>query len=276
MRVPFTKMHGNGNDFVLLDDRDGSLPLDAPRLRALADRRLGVGCDQVLVARAPGDGAAPVAMAVYNADGGPARQCGNGLRCFAVYAHEAGMVRGERFAIATPSGVSQAQLLPHGRVRAGMGVPGLDPEQVPMLAAARAPVYRLALDGEVVEAGAVSMGNPHAVLLVDDVDRVPVARLGPAVQALAQFPQGVNVGFMQVLDRGRIRLRVFERGAGETLACGSGACAAVVSGAVRGLLDREVVVSLPGGDLDVAWQGEGHEVVMEGPTAMVFRGEVEL
>jgi diaminopimelate epimerase len=276
MRVPFTKMHGNGNDFVLLDDRDGALALSPDRLRRLADRHRGVGCDQILVARASAHPGARLAMAIYNADGSSAGQCGNGLRCFAVYAHRRGMVRGMAFPVSTPGGVVRVELLDAAQVRAAMGLPRLDPAQVPLAAAERAPCYTLRLPGETLEVGAVSLGNPHAVLLVDDVESAAVARLGPAVQALGDFPEGVNVGFMQVLARDRLRLRVFERGVGETLACGSGACAAVVCGRVQGLLDERVNVSLPGGELTVEWPGEGHEVVMTGPTALAFEGEIAL
>jgi diaminopimelate epimerase len=184
------------------------------------------------------------------------------------------MVESDRFMVETPGGLMSVYLLDGGRVRASLGEPRLEPEQIPLRAQRRAPSYRLALDGEAVDVGAVSMGNPHAVLRVADVAAAPVARLGPAIQALADFPQGVNVGFMQVLAPDHVRLRVFERGVGETLACGSGACAAVVVGRVQKDLGARVRVSLPGGDLDIEWQGEGYEVVMEGPTATVFEGEV--
>lgn len=274
MSLHFTKMHGNGNDFVLLDDRAGDLALTPERLRQLADRRLGVGCDQVLVAAAARDAQAAIAMRIFNADGSAAQQCGNGLRCFAVHVHERGMVEGERFAVETSGGLMSVTLLGAGRVRASMGRPELEPVAIPLRAAHRALRYRLLLPGEEVEVGAVSIGNPHAVLRVADVHSAPVARLGPAIQALADFPQGVNVGFMQVLAPDHIRLRVFERGVGETLACGSGACAAVVIGRLQADLGPSVRVSLPGGDLDIEWAGEGHEVVMEGPTATVFEGEV--
>jgi len=276
MRVPFTKMHGNGNDFVLLDDRAATLGLTAGHVRRLADRHRGVGCDQVLVAAAPVDGRAPVTMRIYNADGSAAGQCGNGLRCFAVYAHRRGMVRGREFDVATPGGVARLALLGAGQVRAVLGVPGLEPEEIPMQAASRAARYPLQVAGERLQVGAVSLGNPHAVLTVADVDAAPVTRLGPAVQALAVFPQGVNVGFMQVLTPEHVRLRVFERGVGETLACGSGACAAAVCGRVQELLGERVRVSLPGGEVMIEWPGEGHAVVMTGPTAWAYEGEMTL
>jgi len=273
MLIPITKMHGNGNDFVLLDNRDGSLELTAERVRALADRRFGVGCDQLLVAQSPRNETAPVAMGIFNTDGSSAEQCGNGLRCFAVYARDRGMAHGSEFPVETPCGLVTVQLMDGGRVRACMGVPRLEPARIPLQAPARAATYELIVNGEMLRVGAVSMGNPHAVLLVEDVDAAPVTRLGPAVQAMSAFPEGVNVGFMQVLNRNGVRLRVFERGVGETLACGSGACAAVVTGRIQGLLDEWVDVSLPGGDLRIGWAGEGREVSMEGPTALVFTGE---
>jgi diaminopimelate epimerase len=276
MRVRFTKMHGNGNDFVLLDNRAGSLQLTTERLRLLADRHLGVGCDQILVAERPANGAARVAMRVFNADGGAAGQCGNGLRCFAVYARDTGMVTGERFPIETPGGLVDAELLGGGRVRAALGVPRLEPREVPIRARARALRYPLRAAGQDLEVAAVSVGNPHAVLAVEDVDTAPVATLGPAIQALELFPEGVNVGFMQRVSADRVRLRVYERGVGETLACGSGACAAVVAGRVQGTLGDGVTVALRGGDVEVEWPGEGHAVVMSGPTAMAFYGETEL
>lgn len=280
MLTRFMKMHGNGNDFVLLDNRDGSLPLDSRRVRALADRRFGIGCDQVLVAERPQSAHAPVAMRVFNADGGEAGQCGNGLRCFARFVRHLGVVTADDMAVETAGGVVRATLLGDDRVRASVGVPRFEPEDIPMAVSRRAPLYDLDL-GEAAEGGpvrvsALSVGNPHAVLQVADEAAAPVSRIGPAIQALSVFPEGVNVGFMAVVDRRRIRLRVFERGVGETLACGSGACAAVVAGRLLGLLDEQVTVTLPGGELTVDWRGEGEEVVMEGPTAVAFTGEVEL
>ncbi len=276
MPTAFVKMHGNGNDFVLLDNREGTLRLDPQRVRRLADRRLGIGCDQVLVAERPRNGRAVASMRIFNADGSSAGQCGNGLRCFARYVRGLGVAAGDVMAIETPGGVVEARLLTGGRVRAAMGAPRLEPSEIPLAAPRRAPTYALQVDGGTVEAGAVSMGNPHAVLTVPDVDTAPVTRLGPAIQALVVFPEGVNVGFMQVLARDHVRLRVFERGVGETLACGSGACAAAVCGRLRGLLDARVRVTLPGGDVHIEWDGAGHDVWMEGPTAHAFSGETEL
>jgi diaminopimelate epimerase len=277
MFIPFTKMHGIGNDFVMLDNRAGELNLSPQVIQQLADRRFGVGCDQVLVAAAPESAGADVTMQIFNADGSRAGQCGNGLRCFAIYMRDKGAITRDDTHIDTPGGVVHAQILDANYVRASMGEPPqLEPAQIPLVGHTRAIDYPIDVDGERLSMGAVSMGNPHAVLTVVDVDRAPVERLGPAIQALADFPQGVNVGFMQVLARDHVRLRVFERGVGETLACGSGACAAVVVGQLQGMLDSRVRVGLRGGELDIEWGGPGHPVIMTGPTALVFESKVEL
>jgi diaminopimelate epimerase len=277
MLIPFTKMHGIGNDFVLIDNRAGDLELSPDTIRALADRRFGVGCDQVLVATGACSPDADVAMQIFNTDGSSAGQCGNGLRCFAIFMRDAGATKRGEAQIDTPGGVVRAQILESGAVRATMGEPPrLEPGQVPLLGYRQAAEYTVQVDGAEVVLGAVSMGNPHAVLTVANVQSAPVSTLGPAIQALEAFPDGVNVGFMQIISRDQIRLRVFERGVGETLACGSGACAAVVVGQVQGKLDSRVQVNLPGGALGIEWQGPGHPVIMSGPTAFVFKAEVEL
>ena len=277
MKIPFTKMHGIGNDFVLIDNRAGTLTLSADIVRALADRRFGIGCDQVLVAAKAQDPAADVAMHIFNTDGSNAGQCGNGLRCFAVFMRDAGAISRGEARIETPGGLVHATILESGAVRASMGEPPkLDPAQVPMIGFEQASGYSLNVAGAQRTIGAVSMGNPHAVLCVEDVQAAPVSALGPAIQALDVFPDGVNVGFMQIVARDQVRLRVFERGVGETLACGSGACAAAVVGQVQGLLDQRLQVHLPGGTLDIEWNGPGQPVIMSGPTAFVFRSEVEL
>lgn len=277
MLIQFTKMHGIGNDFVLIDNRSGDLTLSPDVVRRLADRRFGIGCDQVLVAAQPRTAAADVAMQIYNTDGSIAGQCGNGLRCFSVFMRDAGAItRGEAH-IETAGGVVRTQIMESGIVRATMGdPPELEPARVPMLGYVQAPEYTLQVDGAPVALGAVSMGNPHAVVSVGNVESAPVATLGPAIQASSVFPEGVNVGFMQVLSPEQIRLRVFERGVGETLACGSGACAAVVVGQIQGTLGQRVRVHLPGGALDIEWQGPGCPVIMSGPTAFVFKSEVEV
>jgi diaminopimelate epimerase len=275
MLLKFTKMHGLGNDFVLLDGLRAPIELDAGQVRFLADRHFGIGCDQVLViepARRGGD----VRYRIYNADGGEVEHCGNGVRCVARYLREEGLTAKDEVAIETKNGEARVRVEAGGLVRVNMGPPRFDPDCIPMRAAARADRYEVDVAGGRVAVGAVSMGNPHAIIEVDDVDSAPVATLGPFIERHAMFPEGVNVGFMQVSGRDRIRLRVFERGAGETLACGTGACAAVVIGRCRGQLDEQVEVQLPGGMLSIAWAGEGSPVWMTGPATRVFEGQIEL
>jgi len=276
MRLEFVKMHGLGNDFVVIEDRTGRLALARERVRALADRRRGVGCDQVLVVRA-GAGAADFALAIYNQDGSEAAQCGNGVRCVAALLQRRGLARDGAVTLATRGGPVHCRVERPGWVRADMGVPRLAPQDVPFVASAPAPSYPLSLGHRSVEIGAVSIGNPHAVLTVDDVAEAPVAALGPRIQAHPRFPEGANVGFMQVVGPTHIRLRVYERGAGETLACGSGACAAVVVARGLGLAGAApVAVDLPGGRLEVSWAGEGERLWMSGPVSWVFEGVIEL
>ena len=275
MRLRFSKMHGIGNDFVVADATRSPLPNGA-QIRRLADRRVGVGCDQVLMAVRPGGADCDLGVVIFNADGSRAGQCGNGMRCMAVFARERGLVASDEITFETPGGAVLATIGDGGAVCVRMGVPRLDPGDVPITAPRRAPSYRLDVDGGEVRFAAVSMGNPHAVVRVPDVERAPVARLGGALQAHPFFPDGVNVGFAQPLSRDRLRLRVFERGVGETRACGSGACAAVVAGRLGGDLDASVRVELPGGTLRIGWEGEGEAVWMAGPTAWVFDAEIEL
>ena len=275
MRLRFSKMHGLGNDFVVADATRSPLP-NAGQIRRLADRREGVGCDQVLMAVRPRNAGTDLGVAIYNADGSRAEQCGNGMRCMAVFARERGLVASDEITFEMPGGRVRAAIGDSGSVSVCMGVPRLDPGDVPIESPRRAASYRLDIDGEEVRFAAVSMGNPHAVVRVPDVAAAPVARLGPALQAHPFFPEGVNVGFAQLLTRDRLRLRVFERGVGETRACGSGACAAVVAGRLSGDLDASTRVELPGGGLRIEWEGEGEAVWMTGPTAWVFDSEIEL
>ena len=271
----FSKMHGAGNDFVVLDLRGDASPPSAALCRALADRHTGVGCDQILTVEAPASAAAVAAYRIWNADGSPAAQCGNGARCIAAWLVREGAAREPRFVLDSPAGSHEVQVLGGDRYRVAMGVPRFDPAQVPLAGvAAPAASYAATLPGgRQVAFGAVSMGNPHAVVEVDDVAKAPVDAVGPALQALPMFPQSANVGFAQVLDRARIRLRVYERGAGETLACGSGACAAVAVLVRQGRVDRDVAVLLPGGELRIAWPDDAAQVAMSGPAAFVFEGE---
>jgi diaminopimelate epimerase len=270
----FSKMHGAGNDFVILDNRATSAALDAALIARLTDRHFGVGCDQILAIEAPRSTGALAAYAIWNADGSPSSQCGNGARCIAAWLHREGATSESEFVLDSPSGPVQARLLDDGRVGIGMGVPDFSPAVIGLNVAESASVYTLAADGDSVQFGAASMGNPHAVLEVDSVEHAEVARLGPALQRHPAFTRSCNVGFAQVLSPQRIRLRVYERGSGETLACGSGACAAVAVLQQRGRVGTQVDVLLPGGTLQISWPGPGHPLWMTGPAAFVFEGEL--
>ena len=276
MRLQFEKMQGIGNDFVVLEASDASLSLTPEQIRWIADRRFGVGCDQLLIADAPVNDGAHVAMRIFNADGSPAKQCGNGVRCFAQFVRDHGIVDADPVRIATEDRVMEASILADGEVRADMGAPVFEPAAIPMLAAERASSYVLRVAGKEFTIGAVSMGNPHAVLVADDIEAAPVSAVGQLIQGHEWFPKGVNVGFMQVVSRDHVRLRVYERGVGETLACGSGACAAAAVGIDRGLIDKRVRVDLRGGSLAIEWHGESAPMWMTGPAARVFGGEIEL
>ncbi|HEX6829874.1 MAG TPA: diaminopimelate epimerase [Burkholderiales bacterium] len=276
MKLQFTKMQGLGNDFVVIDAYTRPVSLEPAQFRLLADRHFGVGCDQILVVEKPTRADADFRYRIYNADGGEVEQCGNGARCFVRFVRERGLTDKDGIRAETLGGVIAPRLEPDGQVTVDMGLPRFEPAEIPFDSEARRTTYALEVGGRVVEIGALSMGNPHAVQLVPDVDRAPVAEQGPLIEVHARFPNRVNAGFMQVLDRGHIRLRVYERGAGETLACGTGACAAAVSGIQRGLLDSPVRVSTRGGDLAVRWEGEGRPVWMTGPAQTVFEGEIEV
>ncbi len=276
MRLAFTKMHGLGNDFVVIDAISQSVALTTEQVRFLADRRFGVGCDQLLVVEPAQTAEADFRYRIYNADGGEVEQCGNGARCFARFVRDKGLTDKDSIRVETLGGPLTLVIEADGQVRVNMGVPRLEPADIPFNADARSAQYDLDVDGERYHIGAVSMGNPHAVLRVDDVDTAPVATLGPRIERHPDFPNRVNAGFMQVVDRSHIRLRVFERGAGETLACGTGACAAVVAGRVQSLLDSPVTVELPGGRLVVSWNGPGEPVFMTGPATTVFEGMIDL
>ncbi len=268
----FSKMHGIGNDFVLIDCRTRPFDLDTADIRRLGDRHTGVGFDQLLSIEPATDPACAYRYGIWNTDGSRAGQCGNGVRCVAAWLARAGALGAGATRLESPSGAVAVELLDDASVRVAMGTPVFDPHAVPLRAAAEAPTYRLDVVGHRVELGAVSMGNPHAVIEVDDVTLAPVATLGPQVEMHADFPDRCNVGFVQVLDRGHLRLRVWERGVGETLACGSGACAAVAVLRRRGRVDGRVSVELPGGTLGIEWPGAG-ELWMTGPAAFVFEGE---
>lgn len=276
MQLKFTKMHGAGNDFVVVDLVTQRAKLRPRDIRALADRHFGVGCDQVLLVEPPDRPDVDFRYRIFNADGGEVEQCGNGARCFARFVREKQLTAKSVISVSTACGVIELRVRDRQQVQVDMGAPEFEPAKIPFEAAARADSYPLEVGGARLEIGAVSMGNPHAVLRVDDVDTAEVGRLGPAIENHPDFPRRVNVGFMQVLDPRSIRLRVYERGAGETLACGTGACAAVVHGIQRGWLQSPVTVQLPGGKLEIDWAGEGHTVLMTGPTAVVFEGSIRL
>ena len=276
MRLTFTKMHGLGNDFVMLDATAGPVALTPAQLRFLADRHRGVGCDQILMVEPARTKDTDFYYRIFNADGGEVEQCGNGARCFVRYVHERGLTAKTVIRVGTPGGVIEPHLEADGQVTVNMGVPEFEPSRIPFEAPARAPLYDLQVDKNIIKINALSMGNPHAVQVVDDVDAAPVESQGPLIEAHPRFPRRVNAGYMQVLDRTHIRLRVYERGAGETLACGTGACAAVVAGIGRGLLDARVTVSTRGGDLVIVWAGTGQPVLMTGPAVTVYEGVVTL
>lgn len=276
MSLKFTKMHGIGNDFVMIDAVTQRLQLKPRDIRRLADRRLGIGCDQVILVEPPGRPDVDFYYRIFNADGSEAEQCGNGARCFARFVRLRRLTHKRLIRVETLSGVSELRVIDRQQVEVNMGQPSLDPASIPLDRPKRAEEYTLDVGGESVALGAVSMGNPHAILRVADTAHCRIDDLGPAIEAHPDFPRRCNVGFMQVLERDKIRLRVYERGAGETLACGSGACAAVVYGIVRGWLEEQVTVHLPGGKLHVAWPGADRPVRMTGPTAVVFEGSIRL
>jgi diaminopimelate epimerase len=276
MELPFTKMHGLGNDFVVIDGYSRPVELSREQMRHIADRRFGVGCDQLLVVQRPDLPDTEFRYRIFNADGGEVEQCGNGARCFARYVRQKEFTDSDCIRVATASGRMELHIRPDGQVTVNMGIPKLDPADIPFDASARAPSHVISVDGETVEIGVVSMGNPHAIIEVPHVESAPVERLGRAIESHRRFPNRVNVGFMEIVDRSRIRLRVFERGVGETLACGSGACAAVVVGRLRDSLDENVTVQLRGGELVVSWPGENRPLLMTGPASFVFEGTIQL
>jgi diaminopimelate epimerase len=276
MRIAFTKMHALGNDFAVFDAPDGQAPLAAGQLRSLADRHTGIGFDQALVLEPPRRAATDVFYRIFNADGREVEQCGNGARCIAALLAARGAARSGALMLDSPAGRIEARVHPGGQVSVNMGPVRFDPAALPFEASLEADQYPLEVDGDTVQIGAVSIGNPHAVLTVESAETAPVARLGPALEQHPRFPNRVNVGFMEVRDRTHVRLRVYERGVGETLACGTGACAAVAVGRRWGLLDPEVRVSARGGELAVRWGGPGEPIWLSGPAQFAFQGHIDL
>lgn len=276
MRLRFSKMHGLGNDFVVIDGVSQKVRLGAEKIRQLSDRHFGIGCDQLLIVEAPENPNIDFRYRIFNGDGTEVENCGNGARCFAVFVRDRKLTGKKNITVETAGGIMELQVTDGDEVTVNMGVPRLAPSEIPFTADLQANTYPLDVDGRQLDISAVSMGNPHAVILVEDVARAPVAELGPKIELHPRFPQRVNAGFMQIISANEINLRVFERSAGETLACGTGACAAVVAGRLRQLLNSEVKVNLPGGSLGIRWEGAGQPVIMTGPATTVFHGQVKI
>ena len=276
MLLKFTKMHGLGNDFVVFDAISQSVNLTPAQFQFVADRHFGIGCDQILLVERATRADADFRYRIFNADGGEVEQCGNGARCFVRFVHEKALSPKTEIRVETASGIIVPRLEPNGQVTVNMGVPRFEPAEIPFVAEKRELTYSLGLEGKLVEVSVLSIGNPHAVQWVEDADGAPVAVEGPQIENHPRFPARVNAGFMQVQGRSSIKLRVYERGTGETLACGTGACAAAVAGITRGLLDDEVRVTTRGGELIIRWEGEGRPVWMTGPAVTVFEGEIDL
>jgi len=276
MILKFTKMHGAGNDFVMLNGVHQRIQLTPEQLRLLANRHFGVGCDQILLVETTKSPDADFRYRIFNADGGEVEQCGNGARCFVRFVHDQGLTHKREIVVETRGGLISPRLEEDGRVTVNMGAPIFEAARIPFNTHSDAIIQPLEVDGETVQITAVSMGNPHAVQVVADVELAPVVAQGALIEYHPQFPKRVNAGFMQVMNRDHIKLRVYERGAGETLSCGTGACAAVVTGIKRGLLDDRVQVATKGGMLNITWAGDGAPVLMTGPAISVFTGEINL
>ena len=281
MRIKFSKMHGLGNDFVVIDAISQNVRLNPEKIRYIADRHFGVGCDQILLVEIPESSAVDFRYRIFNADGSEVENCGNGARCFARFVRDRKLTGKKIIKVETAGGIIELNVKDNEQVSVNMGVPRLNPEQIPFAGENKAAIdpaitYPLSVAGNQLLISAVSMGNPHAVLLVDHVKTAQVEVLGPLIENHPQFPARVNAGFMQVLSKDEINLRVYERGAGETLACGTGACAAVVAGRLRGLLNEKVKVNLPGGSLHIEWRDESSPVIMTGPAEFVFHGQIKL
>lgn len=276
MKLNFTKMQGAGNDFVVIDSVTTPIRLTTAQIQRIANRFFGVGCDQLLMVENTNTPDVDFRYRIFNADGGEVEQCGNGARCFVRFVVAKGLTQKQEITVETASGIITLKLQNDGQVTVNMGAPRFLPEQIPFQAEAIQKQYSLALSQNEIQISAVSMGNPHAVTLVEDVTSAPVSELGPQIESHPRFPQRVNAGFMQILDTHQIQLRVYERGSGETLACGTGACAAVVSGIQLGLLQSPVLVNTKGGQLSIAWEGGNTPVMMTGPAEIVFEGEIEI
>ncbi|WP_323131740.1 MULTISPECIES: diaminopimelate epimerase [unclassified Methylomonas] len=276
MMINFTKMQGLGNDFVVIDAINQPIQLTTEQIRFLADRHFGVGCDQLLLVEKPVSDNAEFKYRIFNADGSEVAQCGNGARCFARFVRDKGLSNKDEIIVDTDARQLTLRFDAGGLITVDMGVPALEPEQIPLKVSEQSTLYKVTLADTEVAFAAVSMGNPHAVIQVDDVISAPVSSIGARLESHELFPERANIGFMQIVNRRQIKLRVYERGAAETLACGSGACAAVVAGIEQGLLEQDVQVQLPGGELIVSWLGSGHPVMMTGAATTVFEGQIKL
>ena len=276
MKLEFTKMQGIGNDFVVVDAYTKPVFLSQSQIRRIADRHFGVGCDQLLMVERPTLPDTDFRYRIFNADGGEVEQCGNGARCLVRFVHDKGLSNKTEIRVETASGIITPALESDGQVTVNMGIPRFEPSAIPFIADKTSPTYQLTVENKEIVISALSMGNPHAVQIVDNVDTAPVTQQGPLIESHARFPQKVNAGYMQILERQHIRLRVFERGSGETLACGTGACAASVAGIQLGKLESPVLVSMRGGELVIRWDGPNSPVWMTGPAETVFDGQIIL
>ena len=269
-------MHGLGNDFVVINGIHQNVHISSDQLRAIADRHFGVGCDQILLIEKPDQADIDFIYRIFNADGSEVGQCGNGARCFARYVYDQGLTTKREITVKTTTGIIVLHVQDDHDVTVNMGTPRFSPADIPIASPHQHMLYSLPVGGEDIGFGAVSMGNPHAVIKVDNLESAPVETLGPHLENHAFFPERANIGFMQIINRQHLRLRVFERGSGETLACGTGACAAMVIARQQGLIDSQATVSLPGGDLSISWEGDNHPVMMTGPATYVFEGQITL
>lgn len=276
MRLRFSKMHGLGNDFIVIDGVSQKVRLSTDKIRQLSDRHFGIGCDQLLLVEAPENPTADFRYRIFNCDGSEVENCGNGARCFAIFVRDRNLTGKKHITVETAGGLIELSINDDDNVTVNMGIPTLSPSDIPFNADFQASTYTLDLGDQVLDISAVSMGNPHAVTVVDDTASARVHELGPKIEHHPRFPQRVNAGFMQIISANEINLRVYERGAGETLACGTGACAAVVAGRLRQLLGEEIKVNLPGGSLTIRWEGAGQPVIMTGPATTVFHGQVKI
>lgn len=276
MRLRFTKMHGIGNDFVMIDAISQKVTISSEDARKLADRNFGVGCDQVLIVETPRNPDMDFRYRIFNHDGSEVEHCGNGARCFAIFVRQRGLTAKDTIRVETLGGELTLKIREDNQVTVDMGAPRFLPSEIPFEAERRELIYPLTVKQKTFEISALSMGNPHAVCVVDDLQHYPVHKYGPLIEVHSRFPNRVNAGFMEVISKNEIFVRVYERGAGETIACGTGACAAVVTGRIRGLLGPRVLVNMRGGQLEIEWEGEGKPVIMSGPAKTVYHGQIQI